>query len=359
MYSEAPSKPLLPHAALGLLLFALPLLGACGKKGDPLPPLRTVPIQTQDLAVSQQGSLIFLEMGYPNTTTAGLVLGGIDSVEVYALEKPASADGSLPTAEPYEIEASAERILVLSGSELESKVVGDRLQFQIPLASELPAEPTATIFAVRTTKADETSDLSNRASLLAQAPPAPPGGLEAESRPRGVELAWTFGNDADAFDVYRRLATERGYGEPLRRVSGADRKFLDDTAQFGQSYIYTVRTIAGTEPLVSSDRAGEREIAHEDRFPPRLPANLVALGEREAIRLRWDPSPDTDVAGYILFRKGPAQDDFIRITATPVVGTEYIDRGLASGLSFAYRMQAVDQLGNESRLGAPVSARTQ
>ena len=61
MCSEAPRKQPLSVAVLGVLLFTL-VLGACGKKGDPLPPLRTVPLQTKDLTVSQQGSAIFLEM---------------------------------------------------------------------------------------------------------------------------------------------------------------------------------------------------------------------------------------------------------------------------------------------------------
>lgn len=357
MCSEAPRNRRRPHRfVLGLLLGAL-VFGACGKKGDPLPPLRTVPLQTSDLAVVQEGSLVLLEMTYPGTTSSGLALGGIDSVELYALEKPMNADGTLPSAEPYEVEASARRLMTLSGSELSSAVVGDRIQIRLPLVDPLPTEPTATVFAVRTTKADETSALSNRISLLAQAPPAPPSQLDAESQPRGVELTWNLDGEVEGFDVYRRLATERGYGEPIRRVPGENRRFLDDSAQFGQRYIYTVRTIAGTRPLVSSDRAGEREIEHEDRFAPRLPGNFVALAERESVRLRWDPSPDPDVAGYVLYRKDPSRTGFERITAEPVVGNEFVDTGLASGLVFEYRIQVVDQLGNESRQSRPVSGR--
>jgi hypothetical protein len=246
----------------------------------------------------------------------------------------------------------------LRGAELESAVVGDRIQVRLPIADPLPAEPTATIFAVRTRKGEEVSDLSNRVALLAQRPPDPPSGLVAEARPRGVELGWQLEGDVQGFDIYRRLATERGYGDPLKRVPGANRRFLDDSARYGERYIYTVRTVAGTKPLVHSDPAGEREIDYVDKFPPRLPANFVALPEEGAVRLRWDPSPDADVAGYVLYRRDPARTQFVRVSAEPFLATEYLDRGLASGLGFEYRLQVVDQLGNESELGPPVSATT-
>ena len=77
MCSES-AHPRLPVLRLSLCALLLSLaLGACGKKGDPLPPLRTVPMLTQDLTVTQQGRLILLELGYPGTTSSGQALGGI------------------------------------------------------------------------------------------------------------------------------------------------------------------------------------------------------------------------------------------------------------------------------------------
>ena len=358
MCSESPRPSLFALGPLaGALLLSL-ALGACGKKGDPLPPLRTIPAPTQDLSVAQQGRLILLEMAYPSTTSAGQALGGIDSVELFAVSKPTSAEGPLPTAEPYEFLLEQPPLLVLQGTELQSSILGDRIQFRLPLADSLPAVPTATIFAVRTTKLGESSRLSNRVALRAQEPPAAPSGLDAQARRPGVELTWRAPGEAEGFDVYRRLATERGYGNPIGRAAGEDRSYVDRSASYGERYIYTVRTVGVAEPLVHSDPAGEREIEYLDRFPPRLPQNLVALPERGSIRLRWDPSPDRDVAGYILLRRDPTRNELVRITDEPVTGTEYLDRGLASGLTFEYRIRVVDHLGNESHLGPPVAATT-
>ncbi|MEM7582543.1 MAG: fibronectin type III domain-containing protein [Acidobacteriota bacterium] len=356
------------------LAIALTPLVACGKKGDPLPPLRNIPAPTRDLQVSQQGRQILLDMAYPQTTVSGLSLGGIDQVELLQLVKPApgvtmsastAEDATeeeakpvpLPSADAREFEAGAETLLTLRGAELNAAVVGDRLQFRIPLADDLPSEPAANIFAVRTLKGDETSQLSNRATLVPIEPPAAPSNLQAQATADGIELSWEAESDFEGFDIFRREAQIRGYDEALDRVEGDVRSYVDARARFDRRYIYTVRGIANVSPLIHTDEAGEREIEYEDRFPPPLPANIVALAERASVRLRWDPSEADDVAGYIIFRREPARD-FHRINDQPVTGTEFLDRNLTSGLTYAYQLKVVDRSGNESPLSDPVVTTT-
>ncbi len=345
------------RAACGLTLVAALLpLAACGKKGDPLPPLRTIPLPTTDLTVRQQGRLILFDLGYPTVTVAGLALDGIDALELYVMTKPLPAGAPpgtpWPSAEPAEFEAAGKVLQRFSGADLQAAVAGDRLQFQLPLASPLPAEPTATIYAVRAVKGTETSGYSNRVTLVAREPMAPPRSLAVEPQADGIRLGWESEPGAEGFDVFRRDAQNKAYGQAIARVPGSERGFLDKTAAFGSSYIYTVRAVASANPLVLSDPAGEREVGYEDRFAPPTPGNLIALGERGAVRLRWDASPASDLRGYLVFRKDPARD-FMQLTPEPITATEYTDRGLSSGLTFEYVVQAVDKSGNESARTAP------
>ncbi|MCP4660363.1 MAG: fibronectin type III domain-containing protein [bacterium] len=341
-------------ASLALLTGGFLALAGCGKKGDPLPPLRNIPQRTDDLKIRQQGRLILLDMAYPATTVSGMALGAIDAVELHELVGP-TVEGTASPVEERQFEAEAEVLLTLRGSELATAVTGDRIQIRVPLAAELPAEPMAHYFAVRTLKADETSALSNGVTLVPIEPPPPPRDLRLTPRAAGVELAWEIGDESAAgFDVFRRQAEEHGYGEPIQSLPAETRQHLDTTARYGKRYIYTVRTVANREPLIESAAAGESEIGFEDRFAPPLPESFVALGERARVRLRWDPSAAGDVGGYILHRREPGRD-FHRITDAPISQVEYIDRGLVSGYEYAYRIQVVDQVGNQSELSEPVS----
>jgi len=347
-----PSRSAVLVLVLGCLLTGL---AACGKKGDPLPPLRVIPQKTTDLKIRQQGQQILLEMHYPNVTAAGLALGEIDAVELYELVRP-TVEGQppAPILDP-EFDSAATVLLTLRGTELDAAVTGDRIQIRLPLEAELPETPSAHYFAVRTLKGEETSVTSNRAVLIPMPPPPPPENLAVTARADGIELSWQTDDErAVGFDVFRRQASDRGYGEALERVAKDQRSFVDATARYGERYIYTVRTVAGTEPLIHSAEAGEREIDYADRFAPPLPAGFVALGERGRVRLRWDASDASDVAGYRLFRREPGRD-FHTLTDEPVTELEYLDRGLSSGLSFDYRIQVVDQVGNESPLSEPVT----
>jgi hypothetical protein len=345
-----------------MLLILLPAAG-CGKKGDPMPPLRSIPLTTSDLTVSQQGRLIRFDLAYPVTTVGGLALDGIDALELHVMTKPLppAVPGApappWPSAEQAEFEAAGKLLQTFSGADLQAAVAGDRLQFQLPLAEPLPATPTATIYAVRSLKGEEQSAFSNRVTLVAREPMAPPRSLGVEASAGGVRLSWESEPGAEGFDVFRREAQSKAYGQAIARVPGGERSFVDQTAEFGKRYIYTVRAVATANPLVHTDPAGEREVDFEDRFGPPAPTNLIALGERGAVRLRWDASAAKDVKGYLVYRKDPGRD-FLRLTPEPIAATEFTDRGLSSGLTFEYVVQAVDNAGNESPRTAPVSTVT-
>ncbi len=330
----------------------------CGLKGDPQPPLSTLPAKTLDLVARQQGGWILLDMAYPQTTAGGMTLGGIDAVELLGMVKPLLAEGELPALDAREFEAAAEPMLTLRGAELTAAVTGDRIQFRLPLAEELPAEAAANVFAVRTRKGDAASAVSNLVPMVPIPPPPAPENLQVTARAEGIEIGWQIAAEAAAkavgFDVFRREAQVRGYDAAIRRVAGDERRWLDATAEFGKRYIYTVRTVASAEPLIASAEAGEREIDYVDRFPPPLPQNFVALAERASVRLRWDASASADVAGYVLYRREPGRD-FHRLMSQPLPGLEYHDRGLVSGFTYSYRIQVVDRAGNESPLSQPIT----
>jgi hypothetical protein len=350
--------------AAGLAAVALAAL-ACGHKGDPLPPLRMEPAPTTDLTVHQQGAVLIFRFAYPQTTRSGGALSELQAVEIF--DFPVAGDAASATAvDEATFGRQARPMLVLEGAELQTATTGDRLEARVQIPPEMAAAgaPQTHLFAVRTrSDSGESSLLSNRVPLAVHPEIPPPGGLAVEARDDGISLSWDAAILADgsppaAYHVYRRAAAERGWGAPLARTAVEERAHLDATALFGERYIYTVRAVASTEPLVESAAAIEREIEYVDRFPPQPPPSLLALGEAEQVRLVWEASPSADAVGYFLERRDPGAD-FRRITQEPLAALEHLDRGLATGLEYTYRVRAIDGAGNEGAPGAAVAVAVQ
>ncbi|HUJ15416.1 MAG TPA: hypothetical protein VL284_16640, partial [Thermoanaerobaculia bacterium] len=77
-------------AAVCLALLVL----ACGKRGDPHPPVPIIPKATSDLVVTQRGSNVILSWSFPSVTTANEKLGRIRRIVVYRYVEP------LPVTQP-------------------------------------------------------------------------------------------------------------------------------------------------------------------------------------------------------------------------------------------------------------------
>src|SRR2546426_11116476 len=55
------------------------------------------------------------------------------------------------------------------------------------------------------------------------------------------------------------------------------------------------------------------------------PENLVAIPSAATVRLSWSPSPDSDVAGYVVYR-ATAEGAFVRVGSTRAPTTAFVDR---------------------------------
>jgi hypothetical protein len=355
--------------ALAAVFLAAGLL-ACGKQGPPLPPLRAVPAATKDLAATQQGGQIVLSFTYPKTTPAGTALPGISAVEVLEAVKPAAPDGKVNPMDPREFAAAAKPRTKVEGADLTTATSGDRLVLSLPVPSvtavtAAPAAPAGTpaappeahYFAVRTFGQEgDRSELSNVASVVPKAPPPPPERVTVTPRADGVLVEWTaVPGAAGGYNVYRRDAQERFHGQSAHVAGAEERSWLDTTARFGQSYIYTVTALAQREPAVESAIGSEHEVRYQDRFPPGVPTELVALTEPGRVRLVWRPVDAEDLAGYIVYRR-TGNGSFERIVAQPLATPEYNDKAVAAGQTYTYRVTALDKSGNQSDPGAEVRA---
>src|SRR5205085_1042320 len=131
------------------VLFVL-ALAACGKRGDPHPPVPIIPKATTDLVVAQRGPKVLLSWSYPSMTTAGKTMTGIRRVVVWrATEElpvsqpprdPSDVDAmhptsihlfaKIPTLAPAQFLKLRNRIDSIEGANLPAATTGARLTYE-------------------------------------------------------------------------------------------------------------------------------------------------------------------------------------------------------------------------------------
>ena len=365
------------------LLFAFVLLTfACGKRGDPHPPIPVIPKATSDLVVTQRGSQVILSWAYPSLSTAGKTLGTVRRVVVYRYLEPLPAtapgrdpnailpgdiDPTLPQAvalfakvppmTPAQFNKLKEKVDSIEGANLPAATVGARLAYEdTPPLQSPDGRPMRATYAVVTEGQIAKSDLSNLAAIVPIDVATAPLNLTVTPKPQGVVLTWqkpektAGGADKPAvigYDVYRSGPTESPDELPVPiNASPIHDTTYTDLPPYGD-YAYRVSTVSSVgPPRISSDISAPATATFKDLVPPPAPSNVVALIETNAVRLIWDPSDAPDLRGYYVYRvEGPTRT---RITKDPVPQPNYRDATVKVGVLYGYQVTAVDKSGNES-----------
>lgn len=344
------------QAALLLLL----LTAACGKIGEPLPPLIRIPGPIVDLAARQQGAEVILAWTVPHLNTDGSMATTLASIEIYrAIREPASAGEAARAPDDSDLW----RVLQVApaSEKAEQKSVRDILEGQ-DLSEVLGREFS---YAVKVfNRKGQTAGFSNIATLWLQPVPQPPGRPSLTPTEEFVEVSWAPSSTnidgspaaaAVAFNLYRTSSERRSPGSPLNSTPLAGASYRDGSARLGETYAYRVRAVLETaRGRVESRDSQEASLFHRDSYPPAPPRQLTLVAGREFLSLAWFPNSESDLAGYHVFRR-QGRGDFRRLTTTATRRTSYEDRDLLEGSVHSYRVTAVDRAGNQSSYSNVVS----
>jgi hypothetical protein len=306
-----------------VLAVALALV-ACGKRGDPLPPLRQVPQPVTDFKVAQRG----------------------DEIEVSLFAPRAFTDGKrLPVLEIEILTAPPEGVFAkVAHSTLQKAAPGERIVAREPL----PPVGTVLRIAARARVKNRPSTQSLPVSLTVAATPPAPSGLSARSAEKGVALAWVPPTDLEgpSFFVYRRSKTG-DYVLPLEDKPTTGVTTVDEKALPGDSMCFVVRTVSSTAPLVESAASDEACLTVEDIAAPATPVGVAAQPKEGGLEVSWSPSPEPDLALYRIYRWSQGVP-VSRIAELPAGQTTYLDTDAPAGVVVRYSVSAVDKSGNES-----------
>jgi len=345
-------------------------LVACASPSEPIERKPPVPEAIADLTATQTADDIVLTFALPTETTDRRTLDQPPTIEIYRAIGP-----------PAESQPHMSLLATVPSAAVDQYASQGRVRYVDSLKPEDFAgrDVVGASYSVRTrASAKRESEDSDIARLIIRPALDAISDLKAQVTHSAIVLTWTVpqktftGSPASATG-YRIYRTE---AEPL---SGANQgpkpksalvkigeseslSFQDAQFEFGKTYVYSVRSVtgSGTESLESAD-SNLAIVEARDVFPPAAPLGLVIAtvpqqGEAAAhLELSWAVSPETDIAGYNVYRSEQEGGPGARLNTDPLLTPAFRDMNVQSGHRYFYSVTAVDRSGNESRPSEAVS----
>ena len=353
------------------------VLGACGKKGPPLAPLRPMPARITDVVVRAADAQVVLAIGVPPANADGTTPSVIDAVEIYAqpgeapVPVPVAAPGAAPPA-PVAVARGAPAPSIVQPANLIATVKVERAE-PPPGETEGEAKPSRVTFA---------HDLAALTGAAVGAPPAvmryavvgigrgrrgPPSAVVAVPLGRrpaapldvraafdesAITITWQAPGPGLSSHV-DELSRGTPVGEPERRstspVGGAS---FTLPVTFGTTRCFIVRhVVVAGQAAVEGPAAEPVCVSATDTFPPPVPGAFVAIAEEGAVVLSWRGVTAPDLAGYLVLRGEGASETLQPLTPAPVAERSYRDATVRPGVMYTYAVVAVDQAVPPNRSG--------
>lgn len=370
---------------------AIVLAVACGKRGDPHPPVPVIPKAISDLVVAQRGAKVILSWSFPSMTTANQKLGGMRRIVLYRYTEelpvgqpprdsksvlPGDIDPTVPTAislfakvppiGPQQFTRLRQRIDSIESDDLPSATVGAKLVYEDTPFHTSDGRPVRVNYAAVTEGLTARSEMSNIATIVPIDVPMPPDSVTAAARPEGIVLTWKAPEKnmtgaekprVVGYNVFRTAPNQAAdqLTTPLNATPIAKTTYTDVPAYGPYQYVVTAIAATGT-PRIESDPSAPAKAEFKDLQPPATPAGLTALLETNAVRLVWDPVDAPDLLGYVIWRtEGAGMQDIKPVGKVPLVfdhpiaQTNYTDPTVKAGISYYFEVESVDKSGNHSK----------
>lgn len=349
-----------------LLLTLIGLAAAgCGKKGPPVAPEHRVPAVVSGLTATVEGNTIVLSWTNPTTRADGSRMKDLTQLRVHRREETAAAEPKPAVLARGRVVGYEEIASIRLAAPAPAKVEGNRASWVDRANLAVGRRYVYVVTAVD--GVGRSSPPSQRLAMTFLAAPRPPARLSASAGEGEARLSWAppaglvDGSPVSGSIAYvvLRAASPAAALTPVTPSPITASSFTDTGLQNDVTYFYAVHAVrteaAGVAQSELSTTAAATPV---DVTPPSAPANLVAVPTEGAVRLAWNPSPEPDVAGYIVYRASPPGGPYVRLTPGLVTATVAADRTVERGRTYAYVVTAVDRAKrvNESARSNEVTA---
>src|SRR5271165_1732104 len=380
--AQTASRPSLRIAAWTVaccVFLASLLIAGCGAPGEPTPPSPPIPEAIADLTAEQVGDGALLTFTLPGKSVAKQRLTQTPTCDIF--RGALRADGS-PDPKTFRM------VYTIPGALVAGYVIEKHVEFLDPISPEEIKAPAGgrVAYLVRTWVSPKKSSPDSNIVLLALVSvPQPISGVEARVTESAIELRWTapvqtsggaaLGDfsyrlyrgqldgslDPAAMEAALKDLVHARWKVPLALLaSPADNSYRDTDFEFDKTYVYVARTaVPANGGIVESADSEPAVVMPKDIFPPSAPQGVVGAVITEngtpspVVDLSWSISPESDLAGYRVYRseREGTRGDSIQpgLVATPAIR----DTAVQPGHRYWYTVTAVDRAGNESAASTP------
>ncbi|MGO8670964.1 MAG: choice-of-anchor tandem repeat GloVer-containing protein, partial [Capsulimonadaceae bacterium] len=171
--------------------------------------------------------------------------------------------------------------------------------------------------------------------------PSAPTGLTAAAGNAQVALSWTASTSATSYDVYR--ATSTGSEGSTAVGSSTTTAYTNTGLTNGVTYFYKVAAVNGAGTSAQSTEAS----ATPALPAPAAPTGLTATAGNAQVALSWTAS--TGATTYNIYRGTASGAEGSTATATGITTTSYTNTGLTNGVTYFYKVAAVNGGGTSAQ----------
>ncbi len=161
---------------------------------------------------------------------------------------------------------------------------------------------------------------------------ARPAISSVSSTKNGVTIKWKAVTGAEAYRVYRKGPGESSF-KKLADVTA--KQYIDKTAESGSKYTYKLECVNKSGKVVSAGSA-TKSLTYIAR-----PAISSLEATDTGVKISW--SKVEGAAKYRIFRKGPGENSFKKLTDTAKLS--YVDKTAKDGEKYIYRLRSINSAG--------------
>ncbi len=186
-------------------------------------------------------------------------------------------------------------------------------------------------------------------------PPAKPRNLSATATHDSVTLTWDDPGDntITGYVILRRIPgvdPQGHFNELVADTGSAATTYTDNTVSAETRYTYRIKAINGAG---TSERSRWSHIDTPAAPVPNKPTGLEATESDGQVVLTWDDPGDDTITGYVILRRVRENDqggDFdVLVADTGTAALTYTDDTVAAGLTYTYRIKAINEHGVSER----------